>query len=189
MTLLDALNKAGRMERADLSCVTLRRNGRDYILDLSSFVEKGDARHNPILMPGDIVIVEPPANGTVYTFGEVGVGELTLGIEETSLTSVLAKRGGIDKLRANARGVFVFRARKPNPAATSPVSPGITVYQFELDQPAMLVLAQTFEMRGGDVVFVTQEPISRWNDMIGKLLSPVVTTLRAQAVVTALDGE
>jgi hypothetical protein len=51
----------------------------------------------------------------------------------------------------------------------------------------MYVLAQSFQMRGGDVVFVTQDPISRWNDTVTKILSPVISTLRAQAIVDAIE--
>lgn len=189
MTLLDAINKAGPLERSDLTRVTIRRKGRDYVVDLSAFIEKGDQRHNPVLVSGDIVVVDPPANGEVYTFGEVEVGELTLGVEDTSLISVLAQRGGLKKLRANASGVFVFRARKPVSAAPAAGDPAITVYQFELNEPAMYVLAQSFQMRGGDVIFVTQDPISRWNDTVTKLLSPVISTLQVQAVVNAIEDE
>jgi polysaccharide export outer membrane protein len=184
MTLMDAINAAGRVQDSDLSRVSIRRGNRAYVVDLLSFIEKGRKGHNPVLLSGDIVVVDPPIGGEVYTFGEIGVGELSLKSEYTSLTSILAGKGGLDKLRADARGVFVFRARPS--AARNQTVPDIIVYQFELDQPAMYVLAQTFLMRGGDVVFVTQDPISRWNDLISKLLSPVVTTIRAKSVADAL---
>ena len=186
--LLNALNKSGRTERADLSRVIIRRKGTDYVVDLMSFIKDGRARQNPVLLPDDIVIVNPIANGKVFTFGEIGTAEITLGPENTSLTSVIANRGGLDKLRANARGVFVFRPRDWASWKPSDSPPSIAVFQFELDQPAMYVLAQSFEMRGGDVVFVTQDPISRWNETVAKLLSPVVTTLRAQSVATVLSS-
>lgn len=188
LSLLDALNKAGRSESSDLTEVIIRRNGTDYCVDLNAFIETGQALQNPVLMPEDIVIVAKQANEKVYTFGEIGVGELKLNAEDASLTSIIAKSGGIDKLRANARGVFVFRGSSLLNQDLADSVPDVTVYQFELDQPAMYVLAQSFTMRDGDVIFVTQEPISRWNDLVAKLLSPVITTIRAKAVTTALSG-
>jgi polysaccharide export outer membrane protein len=83
----------------------------------------------------------------------------------------------------------VFRANGSLTPSGADQPTDITVYQFELNQPTMYLLSQSFQMRDGDVLFVTQEPISRWNDTVAKLLSPVVTTIRAQTVVTALsDG-
>lgn len=180
LTLIDALNRAGVAEGADLAQVTLRRGGRDYAIDVAQYIERGAARQNPVLRPGDVVVVDTLEAGRVYTFGEIGVGEMALGARDMSLTSLIAQRGGLDKLRADARGVFVFRA--------TPGSERLSVYQFVLEAPAMLVLAQAFPMRDGDVLFVTQDPISRWNDTVSKALSPVVTTIRAQAVVEAVNN-
>lgn len=189
LTLLDAINLAGRDDAADLSRVLIRRGGREYIVDLVSFINEARAGHNPVLLPGDIVIVNPLPPQRIYTFGEIGVAELSLDQQDTSLTSVIAQSGGLDRLRANARGVFVFRANGSLTPSGSDQPTDITVYQFELNQPTMYLLSQSFQMRDGDVLFVTQEPISRWNDTVAKLLSPVVTTIRAQTVVTALsDG-
>jgi len=180
LTLIDALNRTGLAEDADLSSVILRRGGRDYAIDVAEFIDSGSMRQNPVLRSGDVVIVETPDPGSVYTFGEIGVGEITLGARDMSLTSLIAQRGGLDKLRADARGVFVFRAQ--------PGSERLSVYQFALEEPSMLVLAQAFSMRDGDVLFVTQDPIVRWNDTVSKVLSPVVTTIRAQAVVEAVNN-
>lgn len=181
LKLLDALNVAAPTERADLSQVILRRSGREYILDISKYISDGLDSQNPIALPKDLILVPKIRIDTVYTFGEITVGELKISGSEKSLTSVLARRGGIDKIRADARGVFVFR----KVADDAPLK----VYQFSLAEPSILVLAQAFDLRTGDVLFVTQEPISRWNDVVSKVLSPVVTTIRAQAVLEAVGGE
>ena len=180
LTLIDALNRAGLAEGADLEGVTLRRGGRDYAIDVTQYIERGVRRQNPALRSGDVVIVGTQEPRRVYTFGEIGVGEMALSARDMSLTSLIAQRGGLDKLRADARGVFVFRAQ--------PGTERLSVYQFALGEPSMLVLAQAFPMRDGDVLFVTRDPITRWNDTVSKVLSPVVTTIRAQAVVEAVNN-
>jgi len=48
-------------------------------------------------------------------------------------------------------------------------------------------MAQAFEMRDNDVLFVTTDPITRWNDTLAKILSPVISTIKAQAVVEAVN--
>jgi polysaccharide biosynthesis/export protein len=180
LKLLDALNVAAPTERADLSQVILRRSGREYIVDIAKYISNGLDSQNPITYPKDVILVPKIQIDTVYTFGEIKVGELEISGNEKSLTSILARRGGIDKIRADARGVFVFRK-------TTDDAP-LKVYQFSLAEPSILVLAQAFDMRAGDVLFVTQEPISRWNDAVSKVLSPVVTTIRAQALLEAVEG-
>ena len=85
----------------------------------------------------------------------------------------------VKKDRADVRGVFVFRKTYGGSL--------IDVYQFAFDQPAMLVMAQAFEMRDNDVLFVTSDPITRWNDTLSKILSPVISTIKAQAVVEAVQ--
>ena len=189
LTLLDAINAAMPADDANLSRVLIRRGGREYAVDLVSFINEARAGHNPTLLPDDIVIVNPLKRQRVYTFGEIGVAELALDQQDTSLTAVIAQSGGIDRLRANARGVFVFRGKGSLDTSEIDRPTDVTVYQFELNQPAMYLLAQSFQMRDGDVLFVTQEPISRWNDTVAKLLSPVVTTLRAQTVLDGLSND
>jgi polysaccharide export outer membrane protein len=179
MSLLDALNLAGRSKKADLSNIILRRDEKEYSLDLEMFINNGDLDQNPIILPGDVIIVNEVDNGSVFTFGETRVGEIALTSKKTSLTSLLASRGGVNSVRANAHGVFIFREKLIQKADQAK----ITVFQFELDKPVLLVLARAFEMKPGDVVFITQDPISRWNDTVNKLLSPVLTTMRAQKVV------
>ena len=180
LKLLDALNVAAPTERADLSKVILRRSGREYTVNISKYISDGLDSQNPITLPKDLILVPKLRIDTVYTFGEIKVGELEISGSEKSLTSVLARRGGIDKIRADARGVFVFRKA----ADDAPLK----VYQFSLAEPSILILAQAFDLRAGDVLFVTQEPISRWNDAVSKVLSPVVTTIRAQSILEAVDG-
>ena len=106
------------------------------------------------------------------------MGEIVFTRDDPSLTSMLAQKI-VKNNRADIRGVFVFREAYENRS--------IDVYQFDFNKPAMLVMAQAFEMRDNDVLFVTTDPITRWNDTLTKILSPVITTIKAQAVVEAVN--
>ena len=178
ITLLDSLNISGIGEHADLSAVILRRDKKEYKININRFISNGNKRENPQIIPNDIIIVNELKKKQIYTFGEIGVGEIIFTKDDPSLTSLLARKT-LKNVRADIRGVFVFREAYENTF--------IDVYQFDFNQPAMLVMAQAFEMRDNDVLFVTTDPITRWNDTLAKILSPVISTIKSQAVVEAVN--
>jgi polysaccharide export outer membrane protein len=177
--LLDVVNAAGTSTQADLSKISIQRGKTRHLVDLRSFVRKGHSRHNPIVLPNDLIHVPLREDNKIFTFGEIRTGEIELGDTRKSLTEVLASSGGIDRLRADARGVFVFRRTDDSPE-------GFDVYQFNLRMAEVLVLTTDFTMAPLDIVFVTNDPITRWNDTVGKLLSPLTGIVRAQAVTEKL---
>ena len=180
MRLLDLVNQAGATDQADLSQISIQRHGHGHIVDLQKFLRQGDRRQNPILLPGDLVHVPPLVDNKVFVFGETRTGEVDLGLGRKSLTEILASSGGIDRLRADARGVFVFRR-------TGDVAGGFDVYQFNLRTAEVLVLTTDFDMAPLDIVFVTNDPITRWNDTVSKLISPFTGFAQAQIAVDALS--
>lgn len=180
-TLLDLVNEAGAGAQADLSRISIRRGGRDYVVNLLAFLETGQPQHNPILLPDDLVRVPLAADNKIFTFGEISTGEIRLTSARKTLLEVLAEAGGINRVRADARGIFVFRRDEPT-------RPGFDVYQFDLSNAAALVLAAEFGMAPLDIVFVTNDPATRWNDTITKIVGPFNTLIGAQTTVNQLGA-
>jgi len=180
LRLLDIVNASGLTPQSDLRSIEIRRKGRVYKTNLRSFIDFGAPGHNPILLPDDLVYVPSMSDNKVFIFGEIKTGEMDLGTSSVSLTQVLAAQGGINNSRSNARGIFVFR----RPIGQKD---GFNVYQFDLSDATTLMLTTQFLMLPMDVVFVTTDPITRWNDTVGKLISPVTGVVRARAVVDALE--
>lgn len=175
LRLIDVLNSAGLAGGADLTRVELRRAGIEYSADVTAFLEHGDMRQNPVVQPGDVIFVPERLDDEVFVFGEIATTEVPLGGRSKSLTELLAEVGGIDRARANAKGIFVFRR--------SPVrANGFDVFQFDLSDASTLVLMSGFPLMPLDIVFVTKDPITQWSDTVGRLLIPARTTLAAQAV-------
>ena len=172
-TLLDVINDAGTSPEADLSRIEIRRGGQRYEVNLLRFLEAGDDRHNPILQAGDLVRVPLAEDNKIFTFGEISVGETPLApTVRKTLLEVLAEAGGIDRVRADARGIFVFR--RDDPARS-----GFDVYQFDLSNAAALVLAAEFGMAPLDIVFVTNDPATRWGDTLSKIVDPFDSLINA----------
>jgi len=171
--LLDLVNAAETTEFADLRRVTIRRRNTQYTVDLRAFVDRGEPSNNPVIMPGDLINVPENDTNKVFTFGEIETQEVPLG-DSMTLTEVLAQVGGINRVRADARGIFVFRRTPDTPD-------GFLVFQFDLRSATALVLATDFQMAPLDVVFVTNDPITRWNDTMGSVLSPIAGLAQLRA--------
>ena len=166
LTLFQAVNAAGgTTEDADLSRITVKRNGRTYGVDLNGFLRANYVQNNPILRAGDVVHVPELRNEQAYILGEVDKPSVVdLAKEPVNLTQALANQGGLKEVRADARGVFVFRT----------VAGRTTVFQLETSSPEGWLLGTEFSLIPEDVVYVTRSPLTRWNDTITGLLPTVV---------------
>ncbi|MEM0935732.1 MAG: polysaccharide biosynthesis/export family protein [Pseudomonadota bacterium] len=174
MRLVDAVNVAGLAADADSSRIEIRRGGSRFEVNLLSFLANGSPHDNPVLLPDDFVFVPVASENKVFTFGEIQVGEIQLTLARKTLLEVLAEAGGIDRVRADARGIFVFRR---DDAARR----GFDVYQFNLTDAAALVLAAEFGMAPLDIVFVTNDPATRWNDTLSKIIDPFESLINARS--------
>ncbi len=178
--LLDVVNLAGIADDSDLGNIRLRRSSTTHLVNLRSFIEQGVSGQNPIILPGDVVHVPRMRDNKVFTFGEIPTKEIALMTDvDTSLTEVLAKVGGIDRIRSDSRGIFVFR-RTPN------TPDGFDVFQFNLSDASTLVLATDFKLAPLDIIFVTNDPITRWNDTVGSALVPFRSLLQIRRVADAI---
>lgn len=179
LRLLDVLNQAGIDKAGDLANVTIRRQGTAYNVNLKAFVDHGTSRQNPIILDGDVINVSPIRDNKIFTFGEISTKEIPLPSNATvSLAETLAEVGGIDRIRADSRGIFVFRRTPSTPQ-------GFDVFQFNLKSATALVLATDFKMAPLDIVFVTNDPITRWNDTVGSLVSPLTGLVGVRAAVNS----
>lgn len=179
LRLIELINSAGAGEDADLSRVEVRRRGQTFTVNVRAFLEMGDYRQNPVMLPGDVVFVPELRNNKVFVFGEIATTEVQLDPGGKSLTELLAELGGIDRMRANAKGVFVFRRTK---VTTS----GFDVFQFDLSDASALVLLSDFPLSPLDIVFVTKDPVTQWTDTVGRVLIPVYGFLEVRSVAESL---
>jgi len=174
LTLLEAVSAAGGLtETADPTQIKLQRGGTVYLVDLKAFLEHGYAPNNPIMRDGDIVTVPRRQTQEAYLLGEVvRPATVDLSLEPVILTQALTRQGGVDGIRADSRGVFVFRSTGPQ----------MVVFQLETDSPVGLLLGTRFVLEPGDVVYVTRSPLQRWNDTISRLLPTVQATAAANSI-------
>lgn len=181
--LLDVVNTVGFSDESDLANITLRRRGAEHHVNLRAFIERAESAQNPIILPGDVIHVARMRDNKIFTFGEIATGEIALKTDvPTSLTEVLAQVGGIDRIRSDSRGIFVFRRTPQTPD-------GFDVFQFNLSHAKTLVLATDFKLAPLDIIFVTNDPITRWNDTVGALVTPFSGLLQVQAIGRRIADE
>lgn len=180
LTLIEAVNAAGGFsEFADPSRTTIQRGGRIYGVDVEAFLTSGLVANNPVLLPGDVVTVPRRKVDEAYLLGEVSKrAAIDLSTDPVSLTQALARQGGINEVRADARGVFVFREHPG----------GIHVFQLDTALPTGLLLGTRFFLQPSDVIYVTRSPLQKWNDLISKITPSVVSVIRFGDASDTFDG-
>lgn len=179
LTLIEAINGSGGLaEGADSRRVSIQRQGRRYYVDLRALLEQGRAGYNPVLRGGDIVNVPPLEGNVAYTLGQVGQpGVIDLGLNGISLTEALSEKGGLNQEKANAKGIFVFRA-----TTDAEGRPGYNVFQLDATTPLAFVLGSQFILHPKDVVYVVTDPAAKWNNLIATLV-PTLSAVRAAQLI------
>ena len=163
--LIDVLASAGGPTRppADLA-VIVYRGGRYAEASLAAVVSEPD--QNIRLAPGDqIRVVDRPRKYS--TFGALGRDSQTL-IEDDSLTlaNAIGRAGGLDTNAAAGQSVLVFRFERPEVAAAlgitrPPTVKGVpVVYRLNFLNPDGMFVANNFEVRSDDLIYVPRSDIT-----------------------------
>ena len=112
----------------------------------------------------------------VYLAGEVGVqGRYTLPFERkaTLADALFDNAQGIPTETGNIAEVYVLREKAGGG--------GINAWHLDARNVANLVLATKFEMRPNDIIFVAEQPITRWSRVIQQITPSLITTAAAAA--------
>lgn len=168
MTLTEAINRAGGvLPSANQSDVTITRDGKSYKVDLQKLMQKGTNPASIMLANGDIVRVASRDESKVFVTGEV-VSPRSLQMRNGKLTlnEALGEAGGINPQTGDGRQVYVVR----NATAKQPI-----VYHLNARTPAGLAVAQEFELRPQDVVYVDAAPLATWHRVVSLIFPSALT--------------
>lgn len=170
LSLTEALNRSGGVTPlGDQSRVSLTRNGRTYWINMTQLIAGGIDPSRIMLTNGDMLRVSPSDESKVFVLGEVTrPTTLRLRNGHLSLNEALGEAGGINPLTANGHQVYVIR----NANDAQPV-----VYHLDAQSPVMFALAENFELKAKDVVYVDAASIVRFNRIISLIL-PTAQTIQ-----------
>lgn len=167
MTLMEGINRAGGLlPTADQSRIDLERAKTRYSVNLRELVQKGINPGNIMLAPGDVVRIHSRDESKVFVSGEViSPRALTMHDGRLTLNEALGETGGINPLSGDTRQIYVVRK---TPERTR-------VFQLDARDTGSLAMAEAFELRPKDVVYVAASPLANWNRSLSLLFPGALT--------------
>ena len=180
--LLDALAAAGGV-RQPVNKMTLQVTRESLVQSLPLDTIIRDPRQNIEMRPGDVVtaLFQPLA---FTVLGATGKNEeVNFEAQGISLTQALARAGGLQDRRSDARGVFIFRFEEadaldwPHKAMTTPDGKVPVIYQVDLSDPRSFFVAQSFPIQDKDLLYVSNAPgaeLQKFLDIVMSVASPVL---------------
>lgn len=178
--LLDALAAGGGVKQPITRvAVQLTRNNVTATMPLDLVIR--DPRQNILLKPGDVVtaLFQPQSFSVLGATGKNE--EIPFEAQGISLAQALARSGGLNDSRADARSVFIFRFEEKKLVETKdpqlPESADGTlpvVYQINLRDPGSLFVAQNFPVQNRDVIYVANSPEAEFNKFLRLVVSVAV---------------
>lgn len=164
MTVAEALARAGGVSpNGDTSNVWLYREGKSYRINMPMMARNGLSPARIPLANGDMLRVAPREESRVSVMGEVS-RPTTLNMRNGQLTlqDALSEAGGVNNTTSNPNQIYVVR--------NTGVDSVPEVYHISSRSPVMLAMAENFELRPKDVVFVDPAPLALWNRVISLIL-------------------
>lgn len=189
--LLDIIASAGG-PRAPVHQTTVQvsRGGASATMALEAIIAQ--PAQNIRMRPEDVVtVLHQPysfiAMGAVATSAEIPFEGRGI-----SLAQALARVGGLRDNQANIRGVFVFRLEEPealDPAqrlATQALEDGRVpvIYRLDLSDARGFFVAQEFQIRDQDVVYVSTAPGAELREFLSTVTSLAFSAIAIGNVVT-----
>lgn len=187
--LLDAVAAAGGV-RQPVGKMTLQVTRGDVVqaMALDSVIQ--DPKQNIVLQPGDVVTaLFQPLSFTAL--GATGKNEeVFFEAQGITLAQALARSGGLQDQRADAKGVFIFRYEEPLVLGVAGENPPLTpdgkvpvIYRVDLKDPRSFFVAQGFPIRNKDVMYVSNAPAAELQKFMN-ILTSVVFTATGLGVIT-----
>jgi polysaccharide export outer membrane protein len=172
MTLIEAINRAGGfLPTGDQSQINITRAGKTYQVDLPQLMRKGFNPADIMLANGDVVQVSSREDTKVFVLGEVTTPKsVPMRNGRLSLNAALGEAGGLNPLSAAGQQVYVVR----NATGKEPI-----VYNLDARSPVALAMAEDFELKSKDVVFVDASSLARFSRVVGLILPSAVSTVSA----------
>jgi polysaccharide biosynthesis/export protein len=180
--VLDVISRAGGLRFPGYDTfVTLSRRGRNVTIYFNTLTR--NPQENVFVLPGDTLYVYRDQR-TFLAFGASGLnGQFNFDQERVSWAEGVAKAGGLLDNRADPRQVLLYRLEDRaalekigvNLSKFDPESTVIpTIYRANLRDSSSFFLAQTFQMRNKDILYVSN--------------SDSVELIKFLAVIDAVSG-
>ena len=181
MTLPEAISRAGGLTpTADRTAVAVTRKGATTMINMPQLALLGVNPLRIMLAAGDLVRVGSRSDNKVYVMGEVTKPvALPLRDGQLTLNEALGEAGGVNPNSGDPRQIYVVRSRGGDSGTVaqaysanvaSPVTTTPEIYHLDASSAASYALAEGFELKSRDVVFVDPVPLVLWSRVLGLIL-------------------
>lgn len=165
ISIYTALGQAGGIntETGDNTSIQLIRNGQTYDLNVLELEKQGLSLHNLLIQPNDTIFVNTKQNQKLYVMGESSKSQaLALRDQGMTLSDVLGESEGINPYSASAAKIYVMR--------TDLSTKQSTVYHLNLSSFGNLGLANQFQMKKNDIVYIDATGLTRWQRIVNQII-------------------
>jgi polysaccharide export outer membrane protein len=187
--LLDAIAQAGGTSQPlDRMTIEISRGGVTQRMAARDILR--DPKQNIVLKSDDVITAYyQPYSFTVL--GAAGRNEEVrfegLGL---TLSQALGRVGGLQNERADPEGVFLFRWELPQVLGGGPSGAPANgegrvpvVYKVDMKRPETFFAAQKFQMRDGDVVYVSNSRLADLQRFVGIVSASILPVATARTVL------
>ena len=166
-TLYDAVSRAGGFSQtADQSRMVLVRNGTTYPINFPQLLAQGKNPASIMLKSGDLLRVVSRDDNGVYVMGEVSKPATAIPMRngKLSLSDAISQVGSLNSATADAAQLYVIRG-------SSDTTP--QVFHLDARSPVAMILANQFELRPKDVVYIDGNGLVRISRVLNLLLPAI----------------
>ena len=141
---------------------------------------------------GDRVLVKQDQRSFAVLGATGTTNRVAFDTQQISAIEALASVGGLDPLRADPKGVFIFRDERPEIATDilgfgQFVTDARFVYVLDLTAPTGMFNARDFKIRDGDTIFVTEASSVLWARQIASLTGSITAAGSIRALTRSGD--
>lgn len=143
--------------------ITLVRNGQSYALNSIELEKIGLSLHNLLIQPNDTLYVNSRENQKIYVMGESGKNQsIPLRDQGMSLSDVIGESLGLNANSASSSKIYVVR--------TNPSDRTTAIYHLNLSSIGDFGVANQFNMRSNDIVYVDVSGLARWQRVVNQVI-------------------
>ncbi|MBB5536867.1 polysaccharide biosynthesis/export family protein [Rhizobium giardinii] len=192
--LLDVIAMAGgpRIESHQLSA-QITRGRRTETIPMERLIS--DPSENIYVQPDDVVaLIRQPRSFTVFG---ASTANASIQFDESQLylNQALAKVGGLNDERANAKGIFIYRTEstellrqlmpQKNFSAYGPTTN--VIYQVDLTDPSGFFLLKSFNLRNRDLIYIANSSLAEVRKFATLVSSTAAPVAQAASVTNTLS--
>ena len=165
ISIYTALGQAGGIntETGDNTNIQLIREGQTFDLNVLQLEKQGLSLHHLLIQPNDTIFVNTKQEQKLYVMGESSKSQaLNLRDQGMTLSDVLGESEGINPYSASAARIYVMRTDLDTKRST--------IYHLNLSSLGNLALANQFNMKKNDIVYIDATGLTRWQRVMNQIV-------------------